>query len=165
MRLLISMFWASLLAVGAHAETSGLAGWAELNITPPLGIALGGRGDLEEGASAVADSLRAQVTILSDARTEPIVLISLDLIGLPAWFSAQTTAEVTACTGIPAERIVFNCSHTHSGPLTFRELFAGADRDHGEEKIYLLDSTQSTTEWKSHPEASESTSPNCLKKG
>ena len=139
MRLLISLLWVSLLTVGAHAETSGLAGWAELNITPPLGIALGGRGDLEEAASTIADSLRGQVTILRDARTEPVVLISLDLIGLPVWFTRQTTVEITACTGIPAERIIFNCSHTHSGPLTFRELFAGVDRDHGEEKVYLLE--------------------------
>lgn len=126
-----------LLVVGPAAARDGYASWGTIDITPPLGIALGGRGNLEESSQTIADSLRAQVTILSDGQTQPIVLFSLDLIGLPTWFSAETSARITARTGIPAERIVFNCSHTHSGPMTFRELFAGGEGDHPEEEAYL----------------------------
>lgn len=50
------------LAQADNADSSpAKAGWAQVDITPPLGIALGGRGGPETPADRVLDPLFAQV--------------------------------------------------------------------------------------------------------
>src|ERR1035438_560439 len=89
--------WKTLLILAATLLRAGLclaqavdagkgvatAGWAEVEITPPLGIALGGRGGAETLASRVIDPLYAQVLYLKDGKGISFVLASFDLLGLP----------------------------------------------------------------------------------
>src|SRR5436190_7192376 len=71
-------------ASGAEgANGTATAGWAEVDITPPLGIALGGRGGPETLARKVRDPLFAQLIYLKDSKGKGFVLVSFDLVGLP----------------------------------------------------------------------------------
>src|SRR5437588_679963 len=70
------------LGAGAPPQPS-LGGWAEVEITPPLGIGLGGRGGPETLAKKVLDPLFAQVLYLKDANGKGFILVSFDLVALP----------------------------------------------------------------------------------
>jgi hypothetical protein len=102
-----------------------LGGWAEVEITPPLGIALGGRGGPETLAKKVLDPLYAQVLYLKDANGKGFVLVSFDLVGLPHELSDRIRTDIVNETGIEWNLIVLNASHTHSGPYMIRSLMAG----------------------------------------
>lgn len=102
------------------------AGWAEVNITPPLGIPLGGRG----GGGAVPardvlDKLSAQVFYLKDNENNGFVLVSFDLVGMSHDLSDQIRLSLVHELGVSWNQTVINCSHTHSGPNMIRDLLAG----------------------------------------
>src|ERR1041385_4170927 len=107
----------------SHSQAQ--AGWAEVEITPPLGIGLGGRGGPDTLASKVLDSLFAQVTYLRDAKGTGFVLISFDLVGLPHDLSDRLRTDVVHELGVDWNLVVLNASHTHSGPYMIRSLMAG----------------------------------------
>src|SRR2546421_5676155 len=66
-----------------NAEAAAMAGWAQVEITPPLGIGLGGRGGPETLAKNNLDPLYAQVLYLKDSKGTGFVLASFDLVSLP----------------------------------------------------------------------------------
>lgn len=107
------------------ATNASQAGWAEVDITPPLGIALGGRGGPDTKASKVLDPLFAQVLYLRDDKGAGFVLVSLDLIGLPPSLSERLRTSIVHELGVDFNLVVLNTSHTHSGPYMIRELLAG----------------------------------------
>jgi hypothetical protein len=117
----------SSLPVGASEglDNSPLAGWAEVDITPPLGIALGGRAGPVTKANKVMDPLYAQLLLLKDAKGAGFILVSFDVIGLPHDLSDRIRADLVHETGVSWDLIVLNASHTHSGPYTLRSLMAG----------------------------------------
>ena len=114
------------LAQAAEAgKGAAMAGWAELEITPPLGIALGGRGGAETLADRVIDPLYAQVLYLRDAKGTGFVLASFDLIGMPHDLSDRIRTRIVHELGVDWNLVVLNTSHTHSGPYMLRSLMAG----------------------------------------
>ena len=100
------------------------AGWAQTDITPPLGLAMGGRGSRFTPGAAVLDPLMAQALVLEDAGGNRLLWISMDLLGLSYRATSLMRYELAATTGIPFEAIVINFSHTHSGPMTGFEGYA-----------------------------------------
>ncbi|MFN7141952.1 MAG: hypothetical protein ACK4UN_21745, partial [Limisphaerales bacterium] len=102
-----------------------MAGWSEVEITPPLGIALGGRGGNYTLAKQVLDPLYAQVTYLKDSKGTGFVIVSLDLVGLSHSFSHQLRQMIVQELGVDWNLILLNTSHTHSGPNMMRDLMAG----------------------------------------
>ena len=99
------------------------AGWAEIDITPPLGIAFGGRGAEFTPARAILDQLFAQVLVLEGKNGLRALWISLDLCGMSYATAEPLRHELSAATGIGLESVVLNSSHTHSGPMTIFERF------------------------------------------
>ena len=106
-------------------EVPATAGWAEVEITPPLGIALGGRGGAETLANRIIDPLYAQVLYLKDGKGTGFVLSSFDLIGLPHDLSDRIRIRMVHELGVDWNLVVLNTSHTHSGPYMLRSLMAG----------------------------------------
>ena len=100
------------------------AGWTEIDITPPLGMPMGGRGPQFTPGASVLDPLIAQALVLEDAEGRRTLWISMDMIGLSYTMSSMFRYELAAMTGIPYEAIVLNFSHTHSGPMTGFEGYA-----------------------------------------
>ena len=105
---------------------SAAAGWAEVEITPPVGIALAGRGGGDDRlAQSVLDPLYAQVLFLRDSKGTGFVLASFDLIGLPHDLSDRIRLRMVHELGVDWSLVVLNSSHTHSGPFILRSLKAG----------------------------------------
>src|SRR5215510_11500782 len=129
--------WLMLCILGAALHSSGLpavqgdtngiamAGWAEVEITPPLHIGLGGRGGPQTTANSVLDPLYAQVLYLQDGHGKGFVLASFDVVGLPHDLSDRIRADIVNETGVEWALVVLNASHTHSGPYMIRSLMAG----------------------------------------
>ena len=100
------------------------AGWAEMDITPPLGLPMGGRGPRFSPGTTIMDPLVGQALVLEDANARRLLWISMDMIGLSHTMTNLFRYELAAMTGIPYEAIVLNFSHTHSGPMTGFEGYA-----------------------------------------
>jgi neutral ceramidase len=105
----------------ADAPTA-MAGLAEVDITPPIGIDLGGRGCSNESSDAILDPLVAQATVLKDPDGRTLVIVSLDLIGLSRSYCDPLRAEIAKKLGTPVANVLLNCSHTHSGPMMYRDV-------------------------------------------
>jgi neutral ceramidase len=121
------------------AETNASAGWAEVEITPPLGIFLGGRGGPLTRAAKVLSPLFAQVTCLKDVNGNLFVLVSFDLVGMPHDLSDRIRTGIVHETGAGWNLVVLNTSHTHSGPYMIRSLMAGVGPPPENEVKYFAD--------------------------
>jgi hypothetical protein len=126
---LFSVAFAVLLVNYLHAaETKSQgasAGWSEVEITPPLGIALGGRGGPITASKKILDPIFAQVLYLKDAKRTGFVLVSFDLIGMSHELSEKIRLDIVHELGVSWNLVVLNTSHTHSGPYMIRDLMAG----------------------------------------
>src|SRR2546421_7331057 len=85
-------------AQGTNREA--MAGWAEVEITPPLGIGLGGRGGPETLAKNILDRLYAQVLYMKDSKGTGFVLVSFDLVSLPHDLSDQIRNAIVNELGV-----------------------------------------------------------------
>jgi neutral ceramidase len=91
------------------------AGAAAVELRPPLGIEMGGYGARVGTATGVLDPLQAKILVF-EGKERAVALVTLDLVGvLPVPLLDQIRARVKSSTGI--EDVIFNASHTHSGPL------------------------------------------------
>ncbi len=91
------------------------AGFARVNITPPMGIPM--RGYFKTRlADGVLDELEINALALScgDVKT---LLISLDHCGIVQELSSEYRKGVSEATGVPMENIIISCTHTHTGPF------------------------------------------------
>lgn len=121
-RLAVVWFVMLNLAAAYAAEVSWKAGFAAAKITPVEPLMLAGYASRTIPARDVVDDLHLKVFALEDAAGGRSLLITADLIGFRADFTAPVRARLTETTGIPPERILFNASHTHAGPAVMMSL-------------------------------------------
>ena len=112
-------------AVTGSGVRTALAGWAEVEITPPLGLPMGGRGPTDVVGTKVLDPLCAQVLYLRDTHGAGFALVSFDLVHLPHDLSDRVRLNIVHELGVDWDLVVLNASHTHSGPQTIHTLLAG----------------------------------------
>ncbi len=91
-------------------------GRAEIDVTPRRGNRMGGFAGRDHGAVGIHDRLRSKALAISDG-TSTCVLIGNDIISASYEFIKWVTNRVKKVTGLTAEQIMINFSHTHSGPL------------------------------------------------
>jgi neutral ceramidase len=92
------------------------AGLASLPITPAGPARLSGYAARTRPSTGVALPLHAKALALQDAGGR-FLLITLDLVTIPANFAADVAGRIGAAHRIPRPRILLNCSHTHAGPV------------------------------------------------
>ncbi|HHE70715.1 MAG TPA: hypothetical protein ENL34_00345, partial [Chloroflexi bacterium] len=97
---------------------SNQAGWAEIEITPPLGLPMGGRGPRFTPGAQILDPLMAQAVLLEDQNGKRQLWLSLDLIGMDHARAARLRQRLSALSGAPYPAVVINFAHVHSGPMT-----------------------------------------------
>ncbi len=97
---------------------SNQAGWAEMEITPPLGLPMGGRGPRFTPGAQILDPLMAQAVLLEDQNGKRQLWLSLDLIGMDHARAARLRQRLSALSGAPYPAVVINFAHVHSGPMT-----------------------------------------------
>ena len=97
-----------------------LAGTGRSDITPAPGTPQGGWGAQTHQRGLGSDlPLYATALVLGD-RTTQVAILDVDAIGFDGEWTVRIIDAVVGLTGIPRENIRFSCTHTHSGPNTFR---------------------------------------------
>ena len=147
----------------SHPSFSGLIGFAQADITPPVGIYARNWGAAEHDvAEGIHRPLHARVLALRNSEDEkPLVLVSLDL----GWWKSKDDEWFVRSAlldefHLDETQVLLNLTHTHAGPIFCRE---DADKPGGEliapylEKIRagvveaardaLQQSTPATLEW------------------
>ncbi|MDP2981827.1 MAG: hypothetical protein Q8O92_00670 [Candidatus Latescibacter sp.] len=105
---------------GYNSSKRGLlqAGYARVKITPPVGTPMTGFGDRDwdpKGSQGVHDDLYARALYLSQGGQD-VLIMGFDLL----FFSRDEADRFKGAIGrrldLPPGRILFNTSHTHTGP-------------------------------------------------
>ena len=92
--------------------------YAACDITPGPGEEMGGYGlYMNRRAEGTLDPLGARVCALRDG-THTVVLVQLDLVGLDADHVADMRERLGDAHGLPADAVMFHCTHTHTGPAS-----------------------------------------------
>ncbi len=90
------------------------AGFARVNITPPMGIHISGY-FVERIADGVLDELEAVALAVGDG-THTAVLITMDTLGAGRELLDPVRAEIAKRAGVDAESVFIHGTHTHTGP-------------------------------------------------
>ncbi|MGB9717129.1 MAG: neutral/alkaline non-lysosomal ceramidase N-terminal domain-containing protein [Thermoproteota archaeon] len=91
------------------------AGASKKDITPPVGVKMGGFAARYKGAEGVHDNLYTRVLYL-EGRGGASLLIANDLLNVPDSLAAEVKRELAARLGLEENCILVSATHTHSGP-------------------------------------------------
>jgi hypothetical protein len=94
-------------------------GAAATVITPPEGTPLAGYYS-ERGSKTVLDDIYSKAIVLEVGDTKA-ALVVCDLISLPRHVVTEARRQVEKATGIPGAHVMISATHTHTGPVIFRE--------------------------------------------
>lgn len=96
-------------------KTKPGAGFARVDITPPLGTPLVGYFE-ERRAKGILDPLEANAVAFSDGE-RTAVLVAADLLGIEgAAFGTALRRRIAAAAGVSPDAVYVHCTHTHTGP-------------------------------------------------
>lgn len=117
-------FQDTLAALDASAARSTLsdapgrlrAGWAERDMTPPVGTPLGGYSGRPNNkrSTGVLDPVFARAIVLSDG-VDTVAIVGSDLLMTTLNLARRVWAEVADATPLDPHNILFTTSHTHCG--------------------------------------------------
>ena len=95
-------------------KNAGLqAGFARVNINPPLGIDINGY-YVKRYATGILDDLEANAVALKNG-DKAVLLLSLDNLGTDVNY-LEIRQEISSRTGISVDAIFIHCTHTHTAP-------------------------------------------------
>jgi hypothetical protein len=104
------------------------AGTARVKITPERPVVLLGYGDRTGPYEAVAADIYAKALALEDLAGRQGVLVTADLVGFQAAVvTDEVCRQIAARTGLARSQLLFNASHTHTGPLVSLQPHAQAN--------------------------------------
>jgi Neutral/alkaline non-lysosomal ceramidase, N-terminal len=129
--LLVLMIVAALYLQAASQDLFK-AGLAEVVITPEKNIWMAGYAARNKPAEGKIHDLHAKALAIMDVSGNLVVLVTTDLLGLPRALTLEISEHAKKSYRLKREQILFNSSHTHTGPVLSGSL-AGA---------YNLDSQQ-----------------------
>lgn len=92
------------------------AGFARIDITPPLGIEVAGYYE-KRVADGVIDPLLATAVVFDDGEKKGVVL-AVDIIGISNVISAHIRSEIAKKLDIDSDAVFITASHIHTGPKT-----------------------------------------------
>lgn len=90
------------------------AGFARLDVTPPLGTNLSGHTVLRP-ANTILDPLYANAVVFSDGE-KTVAAISLDQIGIPIKTNDRIRQLIAERNHLPFDAVILACTHIHTGP-------------------------------------------------
>lgn len=96
--------------------TRVLAGAAVANITPEIGIPMGGYSARQGMATGVHDRLFARTAAFSDGTTTLVISVC-DLVGIGSQIVSRVRQLAESELRIPPANVLVAATHTHSGPL------------------------------------------------
>jgi neutral ceramidase len=114
------------------AEPGWKAGFAAVKITPSQPMWMSGYASRTGPAEGTEIELWAKAALLQPADGKPLVLVSLDLVGIDRGTSLAICKAITDKHNLPRENIAISTSHTHCGPVVGTNLGS----------MYFYDATQ-----------------------
>ena len=117
---------AALVLTAGVAMAEFKAGFARVDVTPPLGIPMVGYFS-HRVADGVLDPLYVDCVAVSDG-TNSALIYCVDDLHLTNPFFKKAFPAITAATGVPRDRIYVHSTHTHTGPADWeRSNFSEAE--------------------------------------
>lgn len=98
------------------------AGVAAVDITPQEPIWLSGYASRTKPSEGVLQPIFAKALAIESEAGGKLVIITADLIGAPGWLTDLVAARLMRDYGLQRSQILFNFSHTHTGPMIERNL-------------------------------------------
>ena len=93
-------------------------GYGKVDVTPTKSIPLDGYAGQDAAkfrwSTSVEWPFYAICTAFTDAQDNTILIVTLDMLN--AFMADAMRSAVSENTGVPKERIMFHCTHNHSGP-------------------------------------------------
>lgn len=100
------------------------AGISKVDITPPVGVDLSGFVGRVQPSVGIHDDLYATALVLDDG-DKKVAIVTCHLVGLAKDSVKAIRQLIFQRTGIPEENVMVCCTHTHSGPATWRLRYCG----------------------------------------
>lgn len=118
-----SLMFAFFIAASTYAA-EWRAGAARVKITPKRLMWMSGYGGRDKPAEGTLIDLWAKSLVLEDPNGERLILVTLDLVGVPREWSQGVCEQLKQKHGIERRQIAFCTSHTHCGPVVGSNLGA-----------------------------------------
>lgn len=93
------------------------AGVSMLDITPPVGLQLGGFGLRQQPSVGISDALFAKALVLENDDVR-VAVVSCDLLGFSNQYDEGLRKAIAGSGLVEAEKVMIACTHTHAGPAT-----------------------------------------------
>ncbi len=122
MRFIAALVLLLLPAPAVMAAPALQAGAARVDITPPGPIWMSGYASRTKPSEGVMMPIFAKALAIQDPKGQRVVLVSTDLIGMPRTLTDWVSSEVMKRYKLDRAHIVFNSSHTHTGPIVRENL-------------------------------------------
>ena len=132
LRLVLFIYWVAL--GNCFAQSSMQVGIAKINITPPSPAFMSGYANRDKPSEGVLHDLWAKALVLS-SQDEKMIIVTTDLLGLSHQVSAEVAEKIQEKFGIERRQLMFNSSHTHSGPMIWPSLSVIAEYSPEDQKI------------------------------
>jgi hypothetical protein len=110
-----------------HAAPELRAGAARVKITPPLPVWLTGYALRTHQADSVLMDIYAKALAIDDGKGGRVVIVTTDLIGLPREVSDVAAERLEKRYHLKRSQVLFNSSHTHTGPAIWPNLIVMLD--------------------------------------
>lgn len=121
----------STIADVANADPRWKAGLARVRITPPRPVALSGYDDRTAAFDGVVADIYAKALAVEDPRGQRAVIVTADLVGFhAAVVTDEVCRRIEEQTGLDRRHLLFNASHSHTGPLVSLDPHTTANLSH-----------------------------------
>lgn len=111
---LIAFSFAFVRAEGPQPDWK--SGVATAVITPEDSMWMAGYAARNKPSEGKVHDLHAKALALEDARGTRLVIVAVDILGIPRGLRDRLEKESTQRYGLPPEGLLLNASHTHCGP-------------------------------------------------
>lgn len=123
------------LAVLSLAAADYKAGVGRVDITPSGSIWLSGYGARKKPSEGVLQRIWAKALAIEDRKGGRVVIVTTDLVGLPRAVTDMAGARIAKDYELDRARILFNSSHTHTGPVVRPNLSIMYDLDEQQDRV------------------------------
>lgn len=124
MRYFLSLLAVSFVAPLFAADPGWKAGFGKAKITPDGPMWMSGYSSRTGPAEGTEIELWAKAAVLQPSTGKPLVLITLDLVGIDRDTSREITDVVAERLHTTVSRVAISTSHTHCGPVVGKNLRA-----------------------------------------
>lgn len=128
-----------------------LAGFAEADITPPVGTLIPGGFFPNISTDISCELFVNAAAFTSDGGS--VILISMDILSSKPWYTDSIRKRVSSATGVPADNILVAATHTHSGPAVEYQLWLCPPDEAAAAARADIAVKTATTAWNSRTEA------------